>query len=185
VPTYSAPLFPELDVPVLNIIMPLIPAAPAFDVLITIVPLLDTVLYPLSNDTRPPVIDDDKPPDTYISPPIPLSPLPTTMDTDPPRPDIVLPVPSVNEPLLPLVDVPDPTLIEPLPPELALPVLRINTPLCPLCPAFEVAIKIDPLDVFVPYPLVIDTLPPLDDPDVPDDTVMSPPVPLLPDPTVM
>jgi len=83
-PIYKAPLLPELAVPVLNINMPLTPDEPELDVCKTNVPLLDTVLYPLKIDKRPPVIDEDKPADNNISPPAPLLPLPTVTYTEPP-----------------------------------------------------------------------------------------------------
>jgi len=69
-------------------------------------------------------------------------------------------------------------------PELAVPVLNTNNPLTPLLPAFEELNNNEPLAVNELYPLTTDTLPPLDDADVPADNTNSPPVPLLPDPTV-
>jgi len=69
-------------------------------------------------------------------------------------------------------------------PELAVPVLNTNKPLTPSAPAFAVFNNNDPLDVNDPYPLITDSRPPLDDADVPANKTNSPPVPLLPDPTV-
>jgi len=51
-------------------------------------------------------------------------------------------------------------------------------------PEFAVSNNSDPLDVNDPYPLATDTRPPLDREEVPADNTNSPPVPLLPDPTV-
>ena len=67
-----------------------------------------------------------------------------------------------------------------------LPVLSTNRPLTPAVPAFAVLINNAPLVVADPYPLTNDTRPPdaVANDDVPADRISSPPVPLLPDPTV-
>ena len=75
---YNAPLFPELDVPVLNTIWPLTPDVPAFDVTNRSDPLELDEPYPVSTDTRPPDdVDEDMPAEMVISPPVPLLPDPT------------------------------------------------------------------------------------------------------------
>jgi hypothetical protein len=72
----------------------------------------------------------------------------------------------------------------PLLPTLELPVLRIITPLTPEVPAFAVCSNNAPLLDVVPRPLLIDTSPPVADEDAPAANAISPPDPLLPDPTV-
>ena len=69
---------------------------------------------------------------------------------------------------------------------LPVPVLNTNRPLTPAVPAFAVLSNNAPLVVIDPYPLTTDTRPPdaAADVDVPADRISSPPVPLLPDPTV-
>jgi hypothetical protein len=183
-PIYNAPLLPELDVPVLSTKIPLTPAAPAFDVWSSNAPLLAAVPKPLVMDTRPPVADDDVPADRMTSPPEPLLPDPTSRETEPPRPTLDVPVPMIIDPLLPDKDKPDPIKIEPLTPTLAAPVLSTTIPLTPEVPAFAVCKSNAPLLVVVPTPLVIDTRPPVADDDAPEDRIISPPDPLLPDPTV-
>jgi hypothetical protein len=73
---------------------------------------------------------------------------------------------------------------EPLSPALDVPVLKIIMPLTPLTPAFDVTISTDPLDVEDPYPLCMTWFPPDANEDEPEDNTISPPVPLLPEPTV-
>ena len=72
----------------------------------------------------------------------------------------------------------------PLLPELELPVLSTNNPLTPELPAFAVRRSSTPLLVAVPKPVVNDTNPPVADADVPAISTISPPDPVVPDPTV-
>jgi hypothetical protein len=76
-PTKIAPLTPELDVPVLSTSEPLEPELPAFEDMITILPLVDTLLYPLLMLTEPPLAEDEDPDDIDRMPPDPLSLEPT------------------------------------------------------------------------------------------------------------
>ena len=101
-------------------------------------------------------------------------------------PLLAVPDPRYTAPLTPVTATPDPTNKEPLPPVLPVPVLNTNRPLTPAVPAFAVLINSAPLVVNDPYPLTRDTRPPdaEADVDVPADRISSPPVPLLPDPTV-
>jgi len=69
-------------------------------------------------------------------------------------------------------------------PELAVPVLNTNKPLTPFTPEFDVFNSNEPLVDAKPNPLITDNRPPLEDDDVPADKTNSPPVPLLPEPTV-
>jgi hypothetical protein len=94
------------------------------------------------------------------------------------------PDPMYSAPLLPDTDVPDPTYMAPLLPELELPVLSTSIPLTPAVPAFDVCTSKAPLLVVVPKPLAIDTRPPVADDDAPADSMISPPDPLVPEPTV-
>ena len=76
-PKNTDPLLPMLAVPVLNTIDPLTPDVPALDVNSDMLPLVEALLYPLTTLTAPPVDMDDRPAEIAISPPTPLSPLPT------------------------------------------------------------------------------------------------------------
>ena len=183
-PMYNAPLTPILALPVLSTRIPLTPATPAFDVCKSNAPLLVAVPVPLVIDTRPPVAEDEVPADRMISPPVPLLPDPTVMYTEPPLPELAVPDPKYKDPLLPDADVPDPMYNAPLVPELALPVLSTSIPLAPSVPAFDVCNITAPLLDPEPKPLLIDTRPPVAADDVPADKIISPPDPLLPDPTV-
>jgi hypothetical protein len=51
---FNSPELPLLEVPVNNDADPLVPAVPAFDVIIIMLPLEDDVDFPLVIDTRPP-----------------------------------------------------------------------------------------------------------------------------------
>jgi hypothetical protein len=75
--------------------------------------------------------------------------------------------------------------IAPLLPDVETPVLSTMNPLTPDPPALAVPKTKDPLEVTELYPLLVITLPPLDDDDMPADNTRVPPVPLSPDPTVM
>jgi hypothetical protein len=85
-PKYTAPLLPELDVPVLNTNKPVMPLTPAFDVCSTTEPLLVTVLKPLTILINPPVDTDDKPPTIDIAPPILDREEPVDSNNSPPEP---------------------------------------------------------------------------------------------------
>jgi hypothetical protein len=121
---YSPPLLPLVESPVLNTINPLTPDVPALPVRNSNEPL--DVADP---EAPPPLIIDTRPPDfeakevvpamITISPPVPLSPVPTVTYTEPP---------------LPLDDVPEPTYNAPVLPDPDTPVLKINIPLTPLLP---------------------------------------------------
>jgi hypothetical protein len=79
--------------------------------------------------------------------------------------------------------VPDPTKRAPLLPSEALPVLNANKPLTPAVPeSADSTIKF-PLDDCVPKPLEMMTRPPEEYDEVPAERIISPPDPLLPDPT--
>jgi hypothetical protein len=121
---------PELAVPELKTNKPLVPIIPEFAVFNSIDPLLVTELYPLTTDTRPPVLDDEAPAESTNSPPEPLLPEPTVKYTEPPRPPLAVPDPRYKAPELP---------------ELEVPVLITNRPATPLAPEFAVYNKIDPL----------------------------------------
>jgi len=89
-------------------------------------PLDAAAFEPLIIDTRPPDFEGKEvvPAMITISPPVPLSPLPTVTYTAPPRPLVV--------------DVPDPMYNAPVFPEPDVPVLNINIPLTPLVAASPV-----------------------------------------------
>jgi len=74
----------------------------------------------------------------------------------------------------------------PLLPELELPELRTSQPLTPIEPAFDDCKTKAPLLLALPYPLKIDTRPPVAvvSDDKPADTTISPPAAVFPDPTV-
>jgi len=78
-------------------------------------------------------------------------------------------VPIYNTPLFPLLEVP---------------VLSKILPLTPLAPEFAVVNTSDPLEDPGAYPLLIITRPPVAPVDGPDESNISPPAPLLPEPTV-
>lgn len=184
-PIYSAPLFPELELPVLNTKVPLTPAVPAFDVCTSNDPLLVAEPTPVVINTRPPVADADVPAETVTSPPDPLVPKPTVMYTEPPPPLTASPDPIYNAPLFPEFAVPDPMYKAPLLPVLELPVLSTSIPLTPRAPAFDVRKDNEPLLVAELWPVAIDIDPPVTIDDVPADNTISPPGPLLPDPTII
>ncbi len=73
----------------------------------------------------------------------------------------------------------------PLSPLLDVPVLNTIIPLTPASPALGVDINTLPLDDTVLYPDTIDIRPPDDEDDMPADNTNSPPVPLLPEPTLI
>ena len=102
---------------------------------------------------------------------MPLFPLPTDTYTAPPRPFTPSPDPRYKPPLFPLVDAP---------------VLNMIKPLTPDVPALLVRNSNAPLDIALPYPLINDTRPPDFDGYVvvPAIITISPPVPLLPEPTL-
>jgi len=130
-PRRTAPLLPELAVPVLNNSKPLLPVFPELEVVMRTLPLDDIALAPEINLTSPPLSPADDPADSNKSPPTPLSPAPTRMDKEPARPDDATP---------------DVTVTEPLFPELVVPVSNTKSPLTPSKPAFAVDKNIDPLD---------------------------------------
>jgi len=154
------PALPELAVPELRIIDPLAPDAPAFDVQMRILPLVDDELRPLTTVTWPPTPTAVEPDEKERDPPSPLLPEPTPIEIEPPTPD---------------KDSPLPTRIDPDEPELDVPVLKARIPLWPFRPAFDTERMMDPLEVTVEYPLVTRIMPPDDDDDSPDERYRSPP----------
>jgi len=103
------------------------------------VPLDAAAFEPLIIDTRPPDFEekDVVPAMITISPPVPLSPLPTVTYTAPPRPTYDVPEPMYNAPVFPDPDVP---------------VLNINIPLTPLVAESPVLNTKSP--VLLPFMLV-------------------------------
>ena len=73
-----------------------------------------------------------------------------------------MPLPTVNEmvPPEPAVDAPEPIPTAPLLPQLDVPELNVIIPLVPDVPALALRIRIAPLDVAVPSPVVIEIDPP-------------------------
>jgi hypothetical protein len=131
---------PLVESPVLNTINPLTPDDPALPVRTSSEPV-EVELLPLIIDTRPPDFEakDVTPAMITISPPDPLSPVPTVTYTAPPRPLDAAPDPMYSAPVFPDPDTP---------------VLKINIPLTPLLPELLVlnnrapalpASKLDPL----------------------------------------
>ena len=141
-----SPLLPAMEVPELNTSLPLVPATPAFAVVMTTLPLLLAVPSPETNKIKPPVAPVLRPAATDTSPPSPLVPLPTTRLTLPPRPAVAAPVP---------------TRIAPLVPAVAAPELKTKAPLAPAAPPLLLAMRMEPLLDAVPSPLVILTDPPV------------------------
>jgi len=76
-PTEKVPLSPNDELPVLNIIDPLTPEEPEFDVLNKKLPEDVAEPVPVMILTRPPLADDDKPAEMTTSPPTALFPAPT------------------------------------------------------------------------------------------------------------
>ena len=111
------PVVPELDVPVLTLIAPLVPAQPPSAVVMLIAPLDFASPWPLQTWTDPPVAVDALPADTVSAPPS------------------VLPCPTFKEipPLVPAEAVPVTTAISPESHEAA-PDWRRKTPDPPLSP---------------------------------------------------
>jgi hypothetical protein len=122
---YNPPLLPLVESPVLNTINPLTPDVPALPVRNNNEPLDEADPEPLIIDTRPPdfEVKEVVPAMITISPPVPLSPVPTVTYTAPPRPLNATPEPMYNAPVLPDPDAP---------------VLKINIPLTPLLPVLAV-----------------------------------------------
>ena len=87
---------------------------------------------------------------------------------DPPRPLVAVPEPMKRLPLIPLLELPE---------------LRTTAPLTPDVPALAVLMINEPLLVEDPYPVKIDTIPPLDDDDTPADNTSCPPTAESPAPT--
>jgi hypothetical protein len=140
-PINKAPLFPEVDFPVLSTTKPLTPFKTESAVLRIKLPLLDLVPVdptPVTTDILPPLDAVEAPADITISPPIPLLPVPTVTYTAPPLPLDAAPEPMYNAPVFPDPDVP---------------VLKINIPLTPLLVASPVLSTKSPLllpSIFVP-----------------------------------
>ena len=107
---------------------------------------------------------------TVIKPLAPLLPLPTVMLTAPALPPVDAAVPIAKRPEEPVVDVPE---------------LNDRTPLIPASPALDDVIVIAPLVLAMLCPLNTPTAPPVWTVLSPDATMMRPPMPLLPLPTVM
>jgi hypothetical protein len=116
---------PLVESPVLNTINPLTPDVPALLVRNINEPLDAPAFDPLIIDTRPPDFEAKEvvPAMITISPPVPLSPVPTVTYTEPPLPLNATPEPMYNAPVFPDPDVP---------------VLKINIPLTPLLVASPV-----------------------------------------------
>jgi hypothetical protein len=172
---YSPPLLPLDESPVLSTINPLAPVDPALPVRSNNKPLDEAVPDPVIIDTRPPDFEAKEvvPALITISPPGPLLPVPTVTYTAPPRPLDAAPEPMYNAPVLPDPDAP---------------VLKISIPLTPLLTASPVRKTKSPEllpSKFVPVNIVM--RPPLValEPEIePERSTSSPPLPLLPVPTV-
>jgi hypothetical protein len=76
-PIITAPLLPFVDIPVLNITVPLEPLVPAFADINNKDPLDEMLPSPVTRDMTPPVENDDFPAESTTSPPDPLFPDPT------------------------------------------------------------------------------------------------------------
>jgi len=171
---YNPPLLPLVESPVLNTINPLTPDDPALPVRTSSEPV-EVELLPLIIDTRPPDFEakDVTPAIITISPPDPLSPVPTVTYTEPPLPLDAAPEPMYNAPVFPDPDVP---------------VLKISIPLTPLLIALPVLKTMSPElfpSILVPGNIV--TRPPLValDPEMePALNTSSPPPSLVPNPTL-
>jgi len=101
---------------------------------------VEVELVPLIINTRPPDFEAKEvvPAMITISPPVPLSPVPTVTYTAPPRPLNAVPEPMYNAPVFPDPDAP---------------VLKINIPLTPLVAASPVLSTKSPVllpSIFVP-----------------------------------
>ena len=126
---------------------PLTPASPASAV--------RTLNAPLDFARPYPEIIDNAPPVTCV-----LSPLVTT--TRPPADDFPLPTITLILPPAPSVAEPVRSVIIPLgPPVTTLPVVKDRPPDTPAVPPSAVRILNTPLDVALPYPVIIDTAPPV------------------------
>ena len=131
---YNPPLLPLVESPVLNTINPLTPDVPALLVRNNNGPLDAPAFEPLIIDTRPPDFEanDVAPAMITISPPVPLSPVPTVTYTAPPRPLNAAPEPMYKAPELPDPDAPVLKISIPLTPLLAAsPVLSTKSPALP------------------------------------------------------
>jgi hypothetical protein len=102
---------------------PLIPAVPAFAVLIITLPLLLAVPDPLCIDRAPPVPDDDIPALSRIVPPSAAEPVPPLTRIFPDLPAAAFPEESFTLPDEPALVVPEE---------------NVRLPLTPAVPAFEV-----------------------------------------------
>ena len=134
-----------------------------------IAPLVLAMPWPVRIEIAPPVWTVLSPAVTITAPPTPLVPLPTVMLKAPP---------------LPPVDAPDPIEMEPVDPELEVPELNTNRPLRPLVPAFDERMLMAPLEVAIPWPLMTPTAPPVFVSASPEVSLICPPTPLVPRPTV-
>ena len=137
-------------------------------------PVLDVPL-PLWIKILPPalLVEVELPAATVKFPPIPLEPSPTPTYMDPPLPPVADPVDIAIDPEAPQLDVP---------------VLKINAPDAPAPPESAVAMLVEPLVVYVPFPLRISIFPPNEPNPRPATRVIFPPRPkllLVPDPAVM
>jgi len=171
---YNPPLLPLVESPVLNTINPLTPDDPALPVRNNKDPV-EVELLPLIIDTRPPDFESKEvvPAMITISPPDPLLPVPTVTYTAPPRPLDATPEPMYNAPVFPDPDAPVLKISIPLDPLLtASPVLKTKSP--ELLPS-----KFVPVNIVMRPPLVA-----LEPEIEPERSTSSPPLPLLPVPTV-
>ena len=153
-PRKRAPLLPRLALPVLITIAPLVPCEPDDAVRSSRLPLLVDEPRPVVISTLPPDADLERPAETIIWPPIPLSPAPTVRYNDPPLPDVADPEPTRRTPLFPFV---------------AEPLLNTSEPLTPEEPAEAVLKSNTPLLVAVLKPVTRDIRPPLEEDDAPAD----------------
>jgi hypothetical protein len=133
-PMDTEPELPQVDVPLLNLSIPLAPPSPEFAVRRTTAPLVLTWPPPPVIISAPPVFIVHEPAETVRSPPAPLLPLPTVILTAPDFPPVARP---------------DPMLILPLVPELDVPELKTRTPAAPTSPELPVLIVMAPLVVYM------------------------------------
>jgi hypothetical protein len=119
------------------------------------------------------------PPDIDTSPPVPDDTAPADIPTFPPTPAVPRPTDNAMEPDDPTLDPVD-IVTEPEVPDDAVPVDISIEPLIPAVPPFDVLIFTSPLVLAPEIPLLMDTLPPVDDFDKPPDKDNVAPVELVP-----
>ena len=166
-PKQRAPVFPA-ELPLLKTRCPLAPDLPAFELKITIAPLLEAVPSPDTRLNWPPVRAVLRPEVQNTLPPIPLVPEPTASRVAPPEPAVPAPLPKEIWPLLPNLDTPE---------------LKVRRPLEPAVPAFMLVSAIEPLLVEAPSPPFRWIKPPVAACPQPATSWKTPPAPLVPLPT--